>query len=128
MQNNEQIFRTGYAAFGQGDLATLEKLFAADAVWYEPGASPISGAYKGWPEIAQLFMTYAERSNGTFKAELHDVLANDQVAFSIATVTGERNGRRLNQGDHVLGTIRDGKITEMRVFYHDQRAVDEFWQ
>jgi hypothetical protein len=121
------LVRDGYAAFGAGDLALLEAMFSPDCVWHEPGNSPISGTYKGWPETARLFGEYAQRSGGTFTAELHDVLANDTYAFSIATVRGDREGRHLDQGDHVLFTVRDGRIVDARAFYHDQAVVDAFW-
>jgi uncharacterized protein len=127
-ESNIDTIKQGYAAFGTGDLATLEAMFAPHAVWHEPGSSPISGSYKGWAEVSGLFVNYAVLSGGTFKAELDDVLASDTRAFSIARVSGARNGRRLDQGDHVLFEIGpDDRITEARVLYHDQAAVDAFW-
>lgn len=127
MHENETKIRAGYEAFGQGDLATLETLFAPDVVWHEPGRNPVSGTYEGWSELAGLFVAYAERSGGTFSAELEDVLANDERAISIARVRGTRNGHELDQGDHLVCRIVDGRIAEARVLYHDQHAVDAFW-
>ena len=127
MHGDETMLRTGYEAFGKGDLATLQMLFAPDVVWYEPGRSPISGTYKGWSEVIGLFAAYAERSGGTFAAELEDVLASDDRAISIARVSGSRDGHQLDQGDHLLCRIVDGRIAEARVLYHDQHAVDAFW-
>jgi len=127
-ESNIERIKQGYAAFNTGDLATLEALFAPDIVWHEPGSSPISATYKGWAEVSGLFVNYAVLSGGTFKAELDDVLASDARVFSIARVSGERNGRRLDQGDHVLFEVGpDDRITEARVLYHDQAAVDAFW-
>jgi ketosteroid isomerase-like protein len=37
----------GYAAFSTGDMATLNDLFADDAVWHVPGRNSISGPKKG---------------------------------------------------------------------------------
>src|SRR5689334_620633 len=98
MHANETMLRTGYEAFGRGDLATLETLFAPDVVWHEPGRNPVSGTYKGWDELVGLFVAYAERSGGTFVAELEDVLADDDRAISIARVRGSHDGRELDQG------------------------------
>jgi len=127
MHPHETALRQGYAAFAAGDLATLERLFSPDVVWHEPGQNPISGSYKGWPEVLRLLTSYAERSGGTFKAELSDVLVNDRRAISIAQVTGSRDGRRLDQGDHLLADFDGDRIVEARVLYHDQQAVDAFW-
>ena len=127
MTDNAEILRKGYAAFAAGDIATLELMFHPEVVWHEPGTNPVSGVYKGWPSVVGLFVAYAERSGGTFSASLQTVLADEEQAISVAHVTGERNGRRLDQGDHLFCKIRDGKVTEARVFYHDQAEVDAFW-
>ena len=34
---NATLLRKGYAAFGQGDMATLTDLFSEDVVWHFPG-------------------------------------------------------------------------------------------
>ncbi len=124
---NAEIMRTGYAAFAKGDLATLETLFAPDAIWHEPGNNPISGAHAGWPAVAGLFVAYLERSQGTFAAELLDVLANDTFAVSVAHVRGEHSGRTLDQIDHLHLYISDGLIREARVLYQDQAQIDAFF-
>jgi uncharacterized protein len=127
MHSNEALIRKGYEAFAAGDIATLEAIFAPDIVWHEPGQNPISGTYKGWPEVLGLLVAYGERSGGTFSAELTETLANDTHGMSIARVRGSRNGVELDQGDHLLCRISDGLIVEARVLYHDQHAVDAFW-
>jgi len=38
-----------------------------------------------------------------------------------------RDGRQLDQGDHLLCRIVGGRIVEARVLYHDQYAVDALW-
>ena len=124
---NAEIMRSGYAAFANGDLATLEALFSPDAIWHEPGNNPISGTYEGWPAVAGLLVSYLERSHGTFAAELVDVLANDTMAISVAQVRGSFAGRTLDQVDHLHLLIAGGKVREAWVLYHDQAAVDSFF-
>lgn len=127
MHVNEKLIREGYAAFAVGDIATLESIFDPEVVWHEPGRNPLSGTYRGWPAVLGLLASYGERSGGTFSAELRDALANDHHAISIAHLTGERNGLRLDQGDHLVCTIGDGRVVEARPLYHDQHEVDAFW-
>ncbi len=121
------LLRAGYGAFSIGELPVLEALFAPDAVWHEPGNSPISGSYVGWPAVAGLLVSYAERSHGTFVAELSDVLANETQAMSIAHVRAHNNGRTIDQDNHLLIRVADGRVAEARVIYTDQTAIDAFW-
>lgn len=125
--NPADVLRAGYGAFSIGEMPVLEALFAPDAVWHEPGNSPISGSYVGWPAVAGLFVSYAERSHGTFVAELSDVLANDTQAISIAHVRAQHDGRTIDQDNHLLIRVIDGRVAEARVIYTDQAAFDAFW-
>jgi hypothetical protein len=43
---NEELTRRAYDAFSRGDVDTLRRLFADDAVFYEPGRNPVSGDTK----------------------------------------------------------------------------------
>jgi ketosteroid isomerase-like protein len=42
---NAQLIRDSYAAFAQGDIATVLELFDEDIDWHVPGRSPLSGDY-----------------------------------------------------------------------------------
>ena len=44
---NVELVRAGYAAFSAGDMATLNGLFAEDAVWHVPGSGVLSGPKQG---------------------------------------------------------------------------------
>ena len=44
---NVTLVKGGFAAFGQGDMVTLDALFADDLVWHTPGNNPLSGIYEG---------------------------------------------------------------------------------
>ncbi len=44
---NEDLVRSGYAAFATGDMATLDELFADDIAWHAPGRNQLSGDYVG---------------------------------------------------------------------------------
>ena len=93
---NEDLVRRGYKAFGTGDIATLSELFADDIVWHAGGRSPITGDYKGKDEVFGFFAQLAERAGGTFRIDIHDVLANDEHVVALVMATGEREGKTLN--------------------------------
>ena len=124
---NEDLVRRGYAAFGTGDVATLGALFADDVVWHVGGRSPITGDYKGRDEVLGFLAQLAERTGGTFRLDVHDVLANDEHVVVLVKGTGERQGKTLNDNGTQVFHVQGGKVTEQWFHPGDQTATDEFW-
>ena len=89
---NEELVRRGYEAFNNADVGTLQQLFADTTIFHEPGRSPISGDYQGLDQVLSFFGTLGERSGGTFRATLHDVVANDEHVVGIHSSDAERDG------------------------------------
>jgi uncharacterized protein len=124
---NEELLRRGYDAFSKGDVETLRQVFAQDAVFHEPGRNPVSGDYHGIDQMLAFFGTLAERSGGTFRVPLHDVVAGDEHAVGLHVAEGEREGRRLHSLQTLVVHVHDGRITEAWAHHYDQHATDEFW-
>jgi ketosteroid isomerase-like protein len=99
----------------------------SSAVFHEPGRNPVSGDHQGIDQILAFFGLLAERSGGTFRVPLHDVVANDEHAVGLHVAEGEREGRRLHSLQTVVLHVRDGRITEAWAHHYDQHATDEFW-
>lgn len=124
---NVQRLRDAYAAFGSGDLDTVTASWTDDVVWHVSGNSPLAGDYKGQEEILGLFGRLAQESGGTLKIELHDVLANDEHAVALCTLTAQRNGKSMEMNAvHVFHTEGD-KVKEFWGFNEDDSRADEFW-
>ena len=88
---NEDLVRKGYAAFGRGDTDALQRQFFAEHVCHHvPGRSPLAGDYQGVAQVLEWLGRQFELSGGTIRAEVHDVVANDEHAVSLVTVRGER--------------------------------------
>jgi len=68
-----------------------------------------------------------EPTDGTFRAELHDVVAGDQHTAGLHLATGEREGRTLEDREVLVVHIRDGKIIEVWQHLEDQYTYDEFF-
>ena len=124
---NAELLRKGYEAFDKGDMATITDLFAENVVWHVPGDSPISGEHRGRDAVFAVFAKTGQLSGGTFKIELHDVLANDEHAVALTRAAGSRQGKQLNSLDTDVYHMSNGKVTEFWSFAEDQRATDEFW-
>jgi hypothetical protein len=74
-----------------------------------------------------VFARLFELTGGTYSAELHDVLANDEHAVALFTSRGERAGKQLTDNQVLISHIRDGKMSEVWIQSTDLYAQDEFW-
>lgn len=77
------------------------------------------------------FLEYAGRlsefTGGTLRLELHDVAANDERAMALLTAHAERAGGKLEEDVVQVIGIRDGKWTEVWLYWADLYPVDEFF-
>jgi ketosteroid isomerase-like protein len=123
---NEEPVRRGFEAFAKGDLDTLRDLFDADAVWHAPGRSPLWGDHRGVDAVLGFSARTMELTAGTFRAELHDVVANDEHAVALYVARGDREGRTLDDKSVLVSHVRNGKFIETWQHSGDQYAADEF--
>jgi len=124
---NAQLIRDGYAAFAQGDIATVLELFDEDIDWHVPGRSPLSGDYHGHEGVLGFFTKSMELSSGTLKVDVDDVVADGDRVVVFSTVSAQRNGRSLSTPEVHCWRLADGKAVEFREFQGDQQREDEFW-
>ena len=124
---NAKVVRRFYDAWGRDDMETTRSCFVHDAVWHLPGRSSIAGDHQGVDAIFRFFGKLRELSGGTFKAELVDVPANDRHAVALQHATATRGTKRLDVTACQVMRIQDGKILEVRSYYSDQYALDDFW-
>ncbi len=123
---NVVVYRRLYRALGSGDFVTARRLVDDDCVWHLP-SRVIGGDFRGPDAMLGQFARYLAESGGTFRSELHSVLADDEHVVARGLVLAEREGRTLRDHWVQVGHVREGRIVE--VWHHpgDQRAVDEFW-
>ena len=125
---NADVVRRGYHAFNTGDIHTLNELFDVRAAWYTPGRSPVAGDHQGREAVFAQFARYGGETQGTFRAALRDVLANDDgCVVALHHNSGLRNGRRLDVDCCIEFVVRNGKIVSGREHFFDLHAWDAFW-
>ncbi|HKR99858.1 MAG TPA: nuclear transport factor 2 family protein [Candidatus Dormibacteraeota bacterium] len=124
---NAALFRQGYEAFGRGDLDTLRQTFDPNIVWHVSGRSRFSGDKRGVDETLAFFGQLFQESGGTFKLDVHDVVANDEHAVAIVTSHIEKGGRSADSKAAHIVHIRDGKLTESWFFAEDPDTFDELF-
>ncbi len=125
---NVQRSRRAYEAFGKGDMETVGELLADDVVWHIGGHNPLSGDYKGKEAVFGFFGKLMQVSGGTFKLEVHDILANDDHSVTLVRETAEKNGKKLDhRAVHITHPDSEGRVKEFWAFEEDQAAGDAFF-
>lgn len=127
-EKNAEIVRRAYEAFNTADMKTLTESFDENATWHTPGRSPIAGAAKGRDAVFMQFGRYGGETQGTFKADLKEVLRGDSGrVVGIHHNTATRKDRQLDTWCCIVFTLKDGRITEGREHFADLYNWDEFW-
>jgi ketosteroid isomerase-like protein len=125
---NLDLVRRGYAAFGSGDMETLQGLFKPDIVHSVPGTSALAGDHKGPQEVLAMYGNLFALSDGTASVELEDVLSDGgNRVIAIHTATATRNGVTRTSRDALLFTIDNGKVASIQDFFGDIDEEDSFW-
>lgn len=124
---NVELVRRGYTAFNAGDMATLSDIFAEDAVWYVAGSGVLSGVKQGRDAVLAYFGELGARTQGSFQADLEDLVGGENHTIAIQKTRAENNGKTLNMATVITFVVRDGKITEGREFFEDTAKADDFW-
>ena len=124
---NVELVRRGYTAFNSGDMATLSDMFAEDAVWHVAGSGVLSGTKQGRDAILAYFGELGARTQGSFQANLEDIVGGENHTVAIQQTRGENNGKTLDMATVIAFVVRDGKIAEGREFFEDTAKSDDFW-
>ena len=109
------------------DPRTLASLIAEDAVWKVVGRAPVAGVYDGRRAIFDLFKATQTLTDGTYKAELRYVLADDQRTIAVYRASGRRGERELDIDQALFIRVQDGRWQEILAVPLDPIAFDAFW-
>ena len=124
---DEELVRRGYDAFSRGDMETLREVFHPHLVWHSPGRNQLAGDHRGVDAVLGFFGRTMELTSGTFRVEVHDVVAGDEHVVGLNSVAAQRDGKTLNGRNALVFHVRDGRATEVWQFWEDQYAADEFF-
>jgi hypothetical protein len=64
-----------------------------------------------------------QMTDGTFRVDIQDVLANDDYAV----IHAQRAGRTLESEEAHVSSMKAGRVAEFWALTEDQYAVDEFF-
>lgn len=110
-----------YDAVTRGDLPALDAVLAEDIVVHEPGYLPYGGLYKSRDAF------YGLVGEATKYLDVANVVI-DQVIVDGDHGLGMLRIPVLSTGAHAViaeqSTVRDGKIVEMRIYFHDTQGLE----
>lgn len=73
------------------------------------------------------FGRLADESSGTFRLDVHDILANDEHTVVLATLSATRRGKSIEVPVANVTHNRDGQVTEFWSAVTDPKAALDFW-
>ena len=113
-QQNIELAKAGYAAFGRGDIPGLLSVLDAGIEWTTPGAAdlPTAGQRRGHAEVGEFFrllnelIEFEQFEPQTFLADGDRVVVLGIERYKVKGGSGQS----LTEGWCHVFTIRDGKV------------------
>jgi uncharacterized protein len=125
---NAALARHAYQAFARADLQTIRALFAETAQWESAGRNWLVGRYTGPGAIIAFLQAVFAYSEGTYRTDVHDILANDERAVVLQRSRAKRSdGKTLDTNAAVVLDITGGKVSSVRAWPWDLYAEDAFY-
>ncbi|MFE0651901.1 nuclear transport factor 2 family protein [Streptomyces sp. NPDC059534] len=123
------LIRRGYEAFTQGDMETLAGMMTGDCTHHVPGASRISGHYKGRDSVlGEYYRALAELTDGTFRVELKGVYVDGRGhVITTHRFRGTRGDRGVEMDGGLFFTLIGDKISDIDECVADIVETDSFW-
>ncbi len=120
---NEEIIRAGYATFNGGDWGAVPEFFSDDAVIDTSVAFIGPVDYRGRAG-AQRFMDSIEEMFETYVVQPVELVAAGEYVLCVVDLDGRLrvSGRQVHDREIQLWRLRDGVITELRVFRERDEA------
>ncbi len=122
---NNDLLQRYYEAFQRGDLDTMAACFHHDVAFHEPGRHPLSGTHEGPSAVIDLFKALVERTGGTLRLDqIGALVANADTGAAKIHLTARSAEGPVAIEALELYTFRDGLISDIRAYLHDQYEWD----
>ncbi|MDV3127870.1 nuclear transport factor 2 family protein [Mycobacterium sp. 21AC1] len=119
-EQNRSLIERFYAAGARGDIETMMCCLADDVVTYEPPYLPFGGEYRGKEALSAIYAAVAQVADVT-QFKIHDIVVDGDraVTFGGYPLTDTGQFTRFAEETRLV----DGKIAEIRVYYHDAQSM-----
>lgn len=129
LATNLKAAKLAIELFHSGKVELMRSMVADDVVWRVPHVNPLAADIIGIENVLDFFRRVQTETDGTFGAEVLDLVADDRTVFCLMRVRAQRGEKRLDQKVINIWRLRpsDGKVIERELYMEDQPASDEFW-
>jgi ketosteroid isomerase-like protein len=124
---NAAIIRKAYDDFARGNISAVFAVFDAAIAWHIPGHGPLSGDFAGHDAIADFFRRTMELSGGSFRIDVHNVLAEGDDVVVLITANAQRKGVSASFPSVHVWQMKNGKAIAFREYQGDEQGEDRFW-
>ncbi len=127
-QDNLDVIRQGYEAFGRGDIETLLSLFDEQIEWVSPGPPELitSGRRTGRQAVAEFFTAVNEVFDiQSFETKEFIAQGDRVVVLGHETSRIRATGKLLAQDWAHVFTLKDGKVTAFQEYIDTAAVVAE---
>ena len=117
-EQNVELVKGIYGAFGRGDVPAVLGAFTDDIEWFEAEGMPYGGLHRGPEAVAQnVFGPITEDVEG-FAVTPEELIGSGATVAAVVryTGTGKATGKALDVPVVHLWEIRDGKMARFRQF------------
>ncbi|HJR96467.1 MAG TPA: nuclear transport factor 2 family protein [Actinomycetota bacterium] len=123
---NVTLVRDMFAAMDRGDMQWVEDHTTDDIVWHTGGNSRAAGVRRGKDAVRESMAAMADP--GAMKADVHDVIGNDDhtVVLGTAVVTAP-SGKSVEYNYVNVFHIAGGKVTEVWGLAENDAVTDPIW-
>jgi ketosteroid isomerase-like protein len=123
-EQNVDLVRSAYDAFGSGDMEALGRLLATTE-WHEADGMPYGGVYNGFEAIAgNVFGPINEDVEG-FTARPVEILdAGDEKVVSLGRYAGQGANGAVDVPYAHVWTVQDGKVVRFVQYADTKLFVD----
>jgi ketosteroid isomerase-like protein len=118
-EQNVQIAKAGYAAFGRGDIGAILALLDEDIVWKTPGSgvSHLTGVHNGHRGVAEFFSRVAEIwEYEAFEPREYIAGGNHVAVVGYYRVRSRKTGRTAESDWTMVWKFRNGKTVHFQEF------------
>ena len=124
---NKTILEKIYADFSKGDLQSVLNSCADAMTFQVPGKSKLAGKYTKETFVTGFVTKLMELSGGSFKIEVHDILAGDRHGVVLASDFVDRKGETVQMRTAHIWRFENGKPVAWYEYPRDLYQFDSTW-
>ena len=124
---NAALLEKLYADFAKGDISAVLAACGDNMTFQVSGKSRLAGKYTKANFASDFVAKLAELSSGTFKLEVHDVLASDRHGVVLASDFVTKKGETVQIRTVHVWRIENGKPVAWYEYPRDLYQYDSVW-